>query len=148
MQQPAFTITASHPLIWCDRAGVTLRCLHVSESALLMGFEPGWKLPLGSRVGLRAVGNAVPPPLSAAVMRAAVVAVGSSSQAAPPPTPSRSHEDRPALEEGAAQTEDEAEDETSASEETVQVLAEQVGALKHSVRRLKRRVGVLEGRRG
>ena len=37
-----------------------------------MGFPPGWKLPLGSRNGLRAVGNAVPVPLSAAIMRAAL----------------------------------------------------------------------------
>ena len=61
-QQPAFTVTASHPLIWCTRAGATVRCLTVAESAALMGFPPDWKLPLGSRAGLRAAGNAVPPP--------------------------------------------------------------------------------------
>ena len=53
-QQPAFTVTASHPLIWCTRAGATVRCLTVAESAALMGFPPDWKLPLGSRAGLRA----------------------------------------------------------------------------------------------
>jgi len=68
VQQPAFTVTASHPLVWCTRDGATLRCLTVAESALLMGFPPGWRLPQGSRVGLCAVGNAVPPPLAQAVM--------------------------------------------------------------------------------
>ena len=59
VQQPAFCVTASHPLTWCDPGGATVRCLTVAESACLMGFPPGWKLPLGSRNGLRAVGNAV-----------------------------------------------------------------------------------------
>ena len=72
VQGPAFTVTASHPLIWCERDGVTIRCLTVAESAVLMGFPSDWKLPQGSRVGLRAVGNAVPPPLAKAVMACAV----------------------------------------------------------------------------
>ena len=38
VQQPAFTVTASHSLMWCTRDGATLRCLTVAESALLMGF--------------------------------------------------------------------------------------------------------------
>ena len=76
-QQPAFTVTASHPLIWCTRAGATVRCLTVAESAALMGFPPDWKLPLGSRAGLRAVGNAVPPLLAKAVMTCAVTAAQS-----------------------------------------------------------------------
>ena len=84
MQQPAFTITASHPLLWCDRDGSTVRCLTVAESALLMGFPPGWQLPSGSRVGLRAVGNAVPPPLAHAVMACSKAHAG---PAAPPPSP-------------------------------------------------------------
>ena len=49
-----------------------MRCLTVAESARLMGFPPGWQLPLGSRNGIRAVGNAVPVPLAAAIMRAAM----------------------------------------------------------------------------
>ena len=36
-----------------------------------MGFAPAWQLPAGSRAGLRAVGNAVPPPLAKAVMACA-----------------------------------------------------------------------------
>lgn len=77
-QQPAFTVTASHPLIWCDRAGATVRCLTVAESAVLMGFPPGWKLPSGSRAGMRAVGNSVPPPLAMAVMACAARAAAPS----------------------------------------------------------------------
>ena len=83
-QQPAFTVTASHPLIWCTRAGATVRCLTVAESAALMGFRPGWQLPLGSRAGLRAVGNAVPPPLARAVMSCATSPTHEPSPLAPP----------------------------------------------------------------
>ena len=58
-----------------------------------MGFPPGWKLPLGSRNGLRAVGNAVPVPLSAAIMRAALgetpVADGLAEADALAPSPER-----------------------------------------------------------
>ena len=75
--QPAFAVTASHPLIWCTRMGVTVRCLTVAESAALMGFPADWKLPLGSRAGLRTVGNAVPPPLARAVMACAAKAAAS-----------------------------------------------------------------------
>ena len=88
VQQPAFAVTASHPLIWCTRAGDTVRCLTVVESAVLMGFPPDdWKLPLGSRAGLRAVGNAVPPPLARAVMICAVTAARSVSLPAQEPAP-------------------------------------------------------------
>ena len=72
VQEPAFCVTASHPLTWCDRGGVTVRCLTAKESAVLMSFPPDWKLPKGSRDGQRAVGNAVPPKLSEAVMLAAL----------------------------------------------------------------------------
>ena len=65
VQQPAFCVTASHPLTWCDPGGATVSCLTVAESACLMGFPPGWQLPLGSRNGIRAVGNAVPVPRGA-----------------------------------------------------------------------------------
>ena len=72
VQQQAFTITASHPLAWSDANGQTVRCLTVAESALLQGFPPSWKLPKGSRLGIRAIGNAVPPPLATQVMRCAL----------------------------------------------------------------------------
>ena len=84
VQQPAFAVTASHPLIWCTRAGVTVRCLTVVESAALMGFPPTWKLPIGSRAGLRAVGNAVPPPLARAVMACAASPTHEPLPLAPP----------------------------------------------------------------
>ena len=34
VQQPSFTVTASHPLIWARRDGTTVRCLTVAESAV------------------------------------------------------------------------------------------------------------------
>ena len=83
-QQPAFTVTASHPLIWCTRVGATVRCLTVAESAALMGFPPDWALPSGSRAGLRAVGNAVPPPLARAVMACASSPTHEPSPLVPP----------------------------------------------------------------
>ena len=121
-QQPGFTVTASHPLIWCTRAGATVRCLTVAESAALMGFPPEWKLPLGSRAGLRAVGNAVPPPLAKAVMTCAVTAARSA-----PPAPPAPQEPVPP-----------GEPERGASNE--------LAGLRRKLRRLARRVDVLEGR--
>ena len=119
-QQPAFTVTASHPLIWCDRAGVTVRCLTAAESAVLMGFPPGWRLPSGSRAGLRAVGNAVPPPLAKAVMacaaRAAAAAHAPVGGPQAPPEP----------------------------QEPVDAGADEVAELRRKLRRLSRRVAALE----
>ena len=117
-QQPAFAVTASHPLIWCTRAGITVRCLTVAESAALMGFPLDWKLPLGSRAGLRAVGNAVPPPLARAVMACATKAA-----AAAPPAPPAHEPASPA-------------DDWHASDE--------LAGLRRKLRRLSKRVVVLE----
>ena len=118
-QQPAFTVTASHPLIWCTRAGATVRCLTVAESAALMGFPPDWKLPLGSRAGLRAVGNAVPPPLARAVMAA--------PRCAEAPTPRSPRQLEPAPPEHERRAGDE------------------LAGLRRKLRRLTRRVDALEG---
>jgi site-specific DNA-cytosine methylase len=74
VHQQSFTVTSSHPLTWADAHGTTVRCLNVHESAILMGFTPTWKLPAGSRLGIHAVGNAVPPPMATAIMRCAVEA--------------------------------------------------------------------------
>ena len=60
-----------------------MRCLTVVESAALMGFPPDWVLPSGSRAGLRAVGNAVPPPLARAVMACATAAAAPHAPHAP-----------------------------------------------------------------
>lgn len=65
------TQTASHPLVWCDARGTTVRCLSVEETAVVQGFPAGWTLPRTSREAIAALGNAVPPPLAAAVVLAA-----------------------------------------------------------------------------
>ena len=123
VQQPSFTVTASHPLIWARRDGTTVRCLTVAESAVLMGFAPGWKLPSGSRAGLRAVGNAVPPPLACAVMTAAS-GRAHAPEALPPPSP----------------------ESPSTSSEEPPLPATTLAELQGSVRRIKRRLDELERR--
>ena len=128
VQQPAFAVTASHPLIWCTRAGVTVRCLTVVESAAVMGFPTDWKLPLGSRAGLRAVGNAVPPPLARAVMICAVTAARSLLETLPPAQEPTPPEPAPVA----------AAPERRASNE--------LAGLGRKLRRLTKRVDVLEGR--
>ena len=72
VHEQSFTVTASHPLTWTDRAGYTNRCFTVAESACLMGFQKDWILPPGSRKGQKAVGNSVPVQLSRAIMQAAI----------------------------------------------------------------------------
>ena len=62
-----------------------MRCLTVVEGAALMGFPVWWALPSGSRAGLRAVGNAVPPPLAKAVMACAAKAAVAAPPAPPAP---------------------------------------------------------------
>ena len=128
-QQPAFTVTASHPLIWCTRAGVTVRCLTVVESAAIMGFPPDWALPSGSRAGLRAVGNAVPPPLAKAVM----LACATKAAAAAPPAPSAP----PALPAQEQAPPAPPEHERCADSELI--------GLRRKLRRLTKRVDALEG---
>ena len=66
------TQTASHPLVWCREDGQTVRCLNVEETAIVMGFPRDWILPTSSRAAIKALGNAVPPPLASAIMMAAV----------------------------------------------------------------------------
>jgi site-specific DNA-cytosine methylase len=82
VQGHAFTVTASHPLTWCKQDGSTIRCLTASECALLQGFPADWRLPMGSRLGIRAAGNAIPRPMAAAIVRCALRAAGFN---APPP---------------------------------------------------------------
>jgi len=74
VQQQSFVTTASHPLTWSDHSGQSVRCANVAETAVLMGFPSSWKLPTGSRLGIHALGNAVPPPMAAAIMRCALEA--------------------------------------------------------------------------
>ena len=67
VQGPAHTALASHPFTWCTANGVTIRCLSVSETSLLLGFPSDWMLPSG----IRAIGNCVAPSVAEAIMRAA-----------------------------------------------------------------------------
>ena len=53
VQQQAHTVTASHPHTWCRQDGTTVRCLTPAECALLQGFPGNWRLPTGSRLGIR-----------------------------------------------------------------------------------------------
>ena len=88
VQEQAFTVTASHPLTWCQQGGKTIRCLTPEECALLQGFPADWRLPAGSRLGIRAAGNAIPPPMAAAIVRCALRAAGLHAPSPPPiPTP-------------------------------------------------------------
>lgn len=73
VEEQGFTVCASHALTWCDREGKTVRVMTASESAVLMGFPPEWRLPPGSRNAQRAVGNAMCTHLSRAIMQAAQI---------------------------------------------------------------------------
>lgn len=116
VKQQAFCVIASHPHVWCDRSGKTMRCLKAFECAILMGFPSSWQIPKGSRAGIRAVGNAVPPPLAQAVMKAA-----SMNDQPPPPLTIQ----------------------TTINKKNTAVTAK-LKKLKHKLRKLARRVAVLE----
>ena len=112
-----------------------------------MGFAREWALPAGARAGLRAVGNAVPPPLAAAVMRAALDASPAHAGPSPPASPlasrPRSKRSLQAVADAAAgsDVDSEASEGSEASEAALLAL---LGSLQTSVRRLKRRVHALE----
>ena len=115
-----------------------------------MGFAREWALPAGARAGLRAVGNAVPPPLAAAVMRAALDASPAHAGPSPPASPlasrPRSKRSLQAVADAAAgsDVDSEASEGSEASEASVAALLALLGSLQTSVRRLKRRVHALE----
>lgn len=71
---PCHTQVASNPLSWCTCDGVTVRDLYPSEVRVIMGFPDNWSLPVGNRKAVRALGNAVPPPLACSIMHAAMAA--------------------------------------------------------------------------
>ena len=112
-----------------------------------MGFAREWALPSGSRAGLRAVGNAVPPPLAAAVMRAAMGAGPTHAGPSPPASPlasrPRSKRSLQAVADAAAGSDVDSEA-SEGSEASVAALLALLGSLQTSVRRLKRRVHALE----
>jgi hypothetical protein len=72
VEDQSFTVCASHALTWCDREGKTHKVMTARESAVLMGFGSGWRLPKGSRNAQRAVGNALCVAMSKAIVQAAV----------------------------------------------------------------------------
>ena len=148
VQQAAFTVTASHPLVWCQRDGATLRCLTVAESALLMGFPVGWRLPRGSRVGLRAVGNAVPPLLAQAVMGCAKAEAEQAQQAQlhEPQQPQQPQQPPEPTQEPAEPTQEPAEP-TQEPAEPRRAAADELAGLRRKLRRLARRVEALEEER-
>ena len=83
VEEPAFTVCASHALTWCSAAGQTVRVMTARESAVLMGFPSRWRLPQRSRDAQKAVGNA----LSCEMARAIVNAAASVLSGTPPPRP-------------------------------------------------------------
>ena len=76
----SFTVTASHPLMWCDAHGSTLRCMNAEESAMMMGFPREWHFPKQQRLAQQAIGNAVPPPIARRIMRAAQTLQGRANE--------------------------------------------------------------------
>lgn len=72
VEEQAFTVCASHALTWCSRDGKTVRVMNARESAILMGFIHDWRLPIGSRDGQRAVGNALCTAMSKAIIQVAI----------------------------------------------------------------------------
>lgn len=82
----SFTVCAGHALTWCGSDGQTVRVMTARDSSILMGFPSSWRLPKGSRVSQRAVGNAVCVALSKAITLAAIAVLnGDAAVITPPP---------------------------------------------------------------
>ena len=71
VDMPSHTQVASHSLTWCTSDGVSIRTFNSRETIAVMGFPDDWVMPAGKAQTVRAVGNAVPPPLSRCIMLAA-----------------------------------------------------------------------------
>ena len=69
VEQPAFTVCASHGLTWCHKNGKTVRTMSTEESAVLMGISSDWVLPRGSRDGQRAVASGMCPGVAKAIVQ-------------------------------------------------------------------------------
>ena len=72
VEMQSHTVCASDPLTWTSNDGCTVRVMSPRESAVLMGFPATWRLPTGSRVGQRAVGNALCVAMSKAIVEASL----------------------------------------------------------------------------
>lgn len=70
VSRPTFTITASHPLVWCNFDRSLVRCMTPRESAVLVGLPKTWILPKKSIEAQRAVGNVVSPAIAKAIVEA------------------------------------------------------------------------------
>ena len=88
VEAQSFTVCAGHGLTWCGPDGTTVKVMTSRDSSVLMGFPSSWRLPKGSRVSQRAVGNAVCVALSKAIVLAAMaVHNGEAAVAAIEPEP-------------------------------------------------------------
>jgi DNA (cytosine-5)-methyltransferase 1 len=86
VETQSFCVCASHALTWCHSDGKTVRVMTARDSSILMGFPSSWRLPKGSRVSQRAVGNAVCVALSKAITLAAIAVLnGDAAVITPPP---------------------------------------------------------------
>lgn len=72
ISRPSFTVTASHPLVFCKQDSSLVRCMTPSESAALVGLPPSWRLPSSVGAAQRSVGNVVAPPVAAAIVASAL----------------------------------------------------------------------------
>jgi site-specific DNA-cytosine methylase len=72
ISRPSFTVTAGHPLVFCNTDRSLVRCMTPSESAALVGLPPGWELPRKVGEAQRGVGNVVAPPLAHAMVSSAL----------------------------------------------------------------------------
>lgn len=105
ISRPAFTVTAGHPLVFCNRDRSLVRCMTPRESAVLVGLPKDWELPRTVSAAQRAAGNVVAPALAKAIVLSALALSGrraesSTSQATSPVLPPRVlshcvHEDVP-----------------------------------------------------
>jgi site-specific DNA-cytosine methylase len=68
LNRPGFTVTASHPLVFCNADRSLVKCMTPAESAALVGLPKEWKLPEGVGKAQRAVGNVISPLLSRAIV--------------------------------------------------------------------------------
>ena len=87
VEAQSHTVCSGHALTWCHPDGKTVRVMTARDSSVLMGFPSSWRLPKGSRVSQRAVGNAVCVALSKAITLAAIAVLNGDAVVATPPTP-------------------------------------------------------------
>lgn len=70
--RPAFTVTAGHPLVFCNADRSLVRCMTPRESAVLVGLPSRWELPTKKAAAQRAAGNVISPFLSKVIVECAI----------------------------------------------------------------------------